>query len=75
MTRNVDPVWEWATTARQAIARYRDLEERSGVKLYSPVGYLGLGHPASTYNARCAETGEAQGPAIERLDAATIRAR
>ncbi len=75
MTRNVDPVWEWATTARQAIARYRDLEERSGVKFYSPVGYLGLGHPASTYNARCAETGEAKGAAIERLDAATIRAR
>ncbi|MEM9138924.1 MAG: FAD-binding oxidoreductase, partial [Pseudomonadota bacterium] len=75
MTRNVDPAREWAITAKHSIARYRDLEARSGITFYSPVGYLGLGHSGSTYNERCAATGEAMGAAIERLDASEVRAR
>lgn len=75
MTRHVDPMAEWAITAGQSIARYRDLEARSGIRFYAPVGYLGLGFPGSSYNARCAETGAARGAAIESLDAAGIRAR
>ncbi|MEM7269004.1 MAG: FAD-dependent oxidoreductase, partial [Pseudomonadota bacterium] len=75
MTRNVDPAWEWSITARHSIARYRDLERRSGVSFYSPVGYLGIGLPSSTYNDECARTGADNGAEIERLDAAEIRAR
>lgn len=75
MTRNVDPFPEWSTTASLSIRRYRDLESRSGINFYSPVGYLGLGYPGSTYNARCAATGEANGVEIERLSSAAIRVR
>ena len=75
MTRHVDPVAEWSITAAQSIGRYRDLEQRSGVPFYTPAGYLGLGVPGSTYNARCAATGAANGARIERLDATAIRAR
>ncbi|MEX0277416.1 MAG: NAD(P)/FAD-dependent oxidoreductase [Ruegeria sp.] len=75
MTRYVDPTPEWSITAGHSIRRYRDLEDRSGITFYAPVGYLGLGVPESTYNARCAETGKANGAEIEHLDAAAIRAR
>ncbi|MEM6986540.1 MAG: FAD-binding oxidoreductase [Pseudomonadota bacterium] len=77
MTRHVDPEREWSITARHAIARYRDLETRSGVPFYIPSGYLGLGlgSAGKTYNAQCAATGEAEGAAVERLDAAGVRAR
>lgn len=75
MTRHVDPVPEWSITAAASIAGYREIEARSGVSFYNPVGYLGLGCAGSTYNARCAETGGANGAEIERLDPASIRAR
>lgn len=75
MTRNVDPMPEWAITARHSINRYRDLERESGVSFYKPAGYLGLGCPGSTYNDRCAETGAAQGAVIERLTADEVRTR
>ncbi|MEM9207064.1 MAG: FAD-dependent oxidoreductase [Pseudomonadota bacterium] len=75
ITRLVDPIPEWSITAAQSIRRYRELEVRSGISFYNPVGYLGLGHPGSTYNARCAATGKASGAKLERLDAAAIRTR
>lgn len=75
MTRHVDPVPEWSITAAASIARYREIEKKSGVSFYSPVGYLGLGSACSTYNARCAETGKANGAEIERLDPTMIRER
>ncbi|MEM7301988.1 MAG: FAD-binding oxidoreductase [Pseudomonadota bacterium] len=75
MTRHVDPMQEWAITAGQSIKRYRDIEERSGIAFYSPSGYLGLGFPGDTYNARCAETGESIGASLDRLDAETVRTR
>ncbi|MEM9899873.1 MAG: FAD-dependent oxidoreductase [Pseudomonadota bacterium] len=75
MTRYVDPTPEWSCTAREAIARYRDLEMRSGIGFYAPVGYLGLGYPGSTYNARCAATGAEHAAAIEHLDATALRHR
>ncbi|MEO1681492.1 MAG: FAD-dependent oxidoreductase [Pseudomonadota bacterium] len=75
MTRSVDPMEEWAITARQSIERYRDIEGRSGITFYQPAGYLGLGYPTSTYNDRCAATGAAHGVEIERLDTAELRRR
>lgn len=75
MTRHVDPMAEWGHTAARSIARYRDLEARSGIDFYSPVGYLGLGGPGSQYNDACAAIGALNGAAIERLSAAEIRQR
>jgi len=75
MTRHVDPMPEWASTAGKSIERYRDLEARSGISFYSPVGYLGLGVPGSKYNSFCAATGEQNGVPVERLNAAEVRSR
>lgn len=75
MTRRVDPVPEWSITAAHSIERYRDLENRSGIRFYSAVGYLGLDHPGSSYNADCAKIGETQGANVARLDATMIRSR
>ncbi|MEM6891482.1 MAG: FAD-dependent oxidoreductase [Pseudomonadota bacterium] len=75
MTRHVDPMSEWAHSAARSIERYTDLEERSGVSFYSPVGYLGFGVPGSQYNDKCAIFGEKSGAAIERLTSAEMRAR
>ncbi|MEM6305056.1 MAG: FAD-dependent oxidoreductase, partial [Pseudomonadota bacterium] len=75
MTRRVDPMPELAATAGAAIARYRDIEARSGISFYTPSGYLGLGHPGSSYNALCAANGGRIGADIEELDTAALRAR
>ena len=75
MTRVVDPEPEWSITAKLSIERYRDLEARSGVRFFTPSGYLGIGAPRFDYNARCASTGARNGATLERLDAAGIRAR
>ncbi|MEM6940000.1 MAG: FAD-dependent oxidoreductase [Pseudomonadota bacterium] len=72
MTRHVDPTEAWSITAGQSIKRYRDLEARSGVSFYNPVGYLGLGYPGSTYNDRCAATGQTLGAEIYRLETAAL---
>jgi sarcosine oxidase len=75
MTRMVDPFMQWAVTATESIKRYADLERESGISFFTPAGYLGIGDPTSSYNARCATSGSALGAAIEHLDAATIRSR
>lgn len=75
MTRCVDPMEEWSITASQSIQRYRDIEVRSGIPFYQPAGYLGLGYPSSTYNARCAATGRTQGATLEHLDTDELRRR
>ena len=40
ITRTIDPDPNWATLANRSIARYRDIEARSGVQFYSEVGSL-----------------------------------
>ncbi|MEM1160777.1 MAG: FAD-dependent oxidoreductase, partial [Pseudomonadota bacterium] len=75
MTRIVDPSPEWSITAKRSIARYRDIESRSGIGFFTPAGYLGLGSPGNDYNQRSADTGEACGAVTERLTAPEIRAR
>ena len=75
MTRVVDPEPEWSITAKLSIDRYQDLENRSGIRFFTPAGYLGLGGPEFDYTDRCAASGGPNGAALERLDAAGIRAR
>ena len=43
ITRILDPHIVWAKLARESIRRYRDMEERSGVKFYHEVGQLSVG--------------------------------
>ena len=40
ITRTIDPDPNWATLANRSVARYRDIEARSGVSFYSEVGCL-----------------------------------
>ncbi|MCH2164428.1 MAG: FAD-dependent oxidoreductase [Marinovum sp.] len=75
MTRHVDPMREWSIAAGASLSRYRDIEARSGVSFYTPSGYLGLGYPGSTYNARCAETGTAHGAKFTCVGTQDIRAQ
>lgn len=75
MTRCVDPNVKWAITAQHSIERYRDIEDRSGINFYEPVGYLGLGYPGITYNAQCAAIAEANGVAVEKLETGALRDR
>ncbi|MEM0990434.1 MAG: FAD-binding oxidoreductase [Pseudomonadota bacterium] len=67
LTRIFDPMQEWSITAKRAIARYRDIEERSGVQFFTPSGFLGLGAPGRDYTRR------ANGAKISRLDVDQIR--
>ena len=75
MTRVIDPVTEWAVSAKKSIERYSDIENRSGIKFFSPSGYLGIGEPSSDYNARCAASGAAVGVKTSKLTAIEIRSR
>ncbi|MDD9925405.1 MAG: FAD-binding oxidoreductase [Rhodospirillaceae bacterium] len=73
MARIVDPMPEWSITAKRSIARFGDLERRSGIAFFTPAGYLGLGGPGMSYNDACAKAGATQGATLRRLDAAQIR--
>ena len=75
MTRVVDPEPEWAATAKLAIDRYSEIEAASGIRFFTPAGYLGLSGPGLDYNERCAVSGNAHGAAVERLDAEGIRTK
>jgi sarcosine oxidase len=43
ITRILDPDRTWAVLAQRSIARYRDLESRSGIPFYHEVGHLMVG--------------------------------
>lgn len=75
MTRINDPEFEWAITAKRSIERYADIEARSGIKVFTPAGYLGIGSPATDYNARCAAVSGPLGARSERLSATEIAKR
>ena len=75
MTRIVDPDPAWSITAKRSIERYEDLEKRSGVRFFTPAGYLGLGRRQSDYLDRGETTGRDHGASVARLEAADIRAR
>lgn len=40
LTRIVDPDLVWGTLAKRSIARYREIEERSGLRFYNEIGYM-----------------------------------
>jgi sarcosine oxidase len=50
ITRTIDPDPIWARLANRSIARYRDIEEASGIAFYHPVGCLMVGPNRDTGN-------------------------
>jgi sarcosine oxidase len=75
MTRVADPEPEWSVTAKLSIDRYTDLENRSGIRFFTPAGYLGLGGPNFDYNDRCVASSEPNGAVFERLAGSGISSR
>ena len=73
LTRIFDPAQDWSITAKRSIARYKDLEDRSGVRFFTPSGFLGLGGPGDDYIDKGASTGLLNGAGIERVNAASVR--
>ncbi|MDF1790278.1 MAG: FAD-dependent oxidoreductase [Thalassobaculaceae bacterium] len=75
MTRIVDPDPVWAVTAKRSIERYREIEAASGIRFFTPSGYLGISGPGSDYLQRSEASGRPLGAATAWLDAAGIRHR
>jgi sarcosine oxidase len=75
MTRFVDPDPVWAVTAKRSIERYAEIEAESGIRFFTPSGYLGLSGPGSDYLERAEASGRLLGAQTEWLDAAAIRQR
>lgn len=75
MTRIVDPDPVWSVTARNSIDRYAEIEAESGIRFFTPSGYLGIGGPGSDYLDRSAAAGLANGAEAVWLDADGIRHR
>lgn len=75
MVRYVDPDPVWAVTAQRSIDRYGEIEAESGIRFFSPSGYLGISGPGSDYLERSQAAGAPLGAATTWLDAAGIRER
>ena len=79
LTRIVDPDLIWGTLAKRSVARYRDIERRSGIDFYHEIGYMmvtpgGLG--ADWFNFPAMRTvAEDLGVALEELDDAALKHR
>ncbi|MGV3548856.1 NAD(P)/FAD-dependent oxidoreductase [Rhizobium sp.] len=78
ITRTIDADENWARLANRSIARYRDIEARSGIRFFAEKGCLisGLSTGRSQqYIANVREAAERLGVSYERLDDASLRAR
>lgn len=77
ITRTIDPDETWARFANRSIARYREIERRSGIAFFSERGCLisGLATGRSQrYIANVRDAAERLGVAYDRLDDAGLRA-
>lgn len=75
MTRVCDADPHWALTAARSIARYPEIEASSGIRFYSPSGYLGIGAADTEVYRLAAEQGRALGAELDRPDAGEMRRR
>ncbi|WP_051243608.1 NAD(P)/FAD-dependent oxidoreductase [Thalassobaculum salexigens] len=75
MTRTVDPDPVWAVTAKRSIDRYEEIEAESGIRFFTPSGYLGISGPGSDYLDRSEAAGRPLGAQTGWLDADAIRRR
>jgi sarcosine oxidase len=78
ITRILDPDRIWALLAQRSIARYRDLERRSGIPYYDEVGHLAVGprpEGPEDYVARLQAVAQDLGVVHETYEAAALRER
>jgi glycine/D-amino acid oxidase-like deaminating enzyme len=78
ITRILDPNRIWALLAQRSIARYRDLERRSGIPYYDEVGHLAVGprpEGSEDYVARLQAVAQDLGVVYETYEAAAWRER
>lgn len=68
-----DPVW--ASLAAQSIAKYRALEQATGISFYTPAGLLILGPSEGSYLKATVATAQRCGSALERLAADEVSVR
>jgi sarcosine oxidase len=76
ITRILDPDRIWAQLAQRSIARYREIEARSGISFYHEVGHLTVGPVAQgpdDYTARVRAVGDALGVAYETYPEAALK--
>lgn len=79
LVRGIDPDLAWATMATRSIARYRSIEEQSGIEFYNEIGYMmvtpgGLGEDWFDLPAM-REVASELGVGIEDLDDEALRER
>jgi glycine/D-amino acid oxidase-like deaminating enzyme len=78
ITRTIDPDVSWARFANRSIARYRDIEARSGISFYAEKGCLISGLTtgrSQEYVAKIRAAAEALGVSTDRLDDAGLKQR
>ena len=78
ITRTIDPDENWARFANRSIARYRDIEARSGMRFFGEQGCLVSGLTtgrSQDYMASIRDSASKLGVAIERLDDAGLAER
>jgi sarcosine oxidase len=78
ITRILDPDRIWALLAQRSIARYRDLERRSGIAYYHEVGHLAVGprpDGAEDYIARLQAVAKDLGVVYETYEGAALPER
>jgi glycine/D-amino acid oxidase-like deaminating enzyme len=76
ITRTIDPDENWARLANRSIARYRDIERRSGVAFFSEKGCLVSGLTtgrSQQYMANVREAADRLGAGYDRLDDEGLR--
>lgn len=73
MTRIVDPHPAWSVTAKRSIERYAGLEEETGIRFFTPSGYLGYGGAGAHYLESSERTGRAHDAEVTRLSTNELR--
>lgn len=75
ITRALDPEPFWSRVSRASIARYPDLEARSGIDFFSEVGTLMAGPEGGTLIGRVEDLAARDGIACDRMNAPALAKR
>lgn len=78
ITRIIDPDYQWAQFAQKAIARYRPLEQQTGITFYGEVGHLAVGEPqgeSAAYLAALQNTADRLDVQVQLLKGKELRSR
>ncbi|XP_077989571.1 uncharacterized protein LOC144443862 [Glandiceps talaboti] len=75
ITRSLDPDPIWAELGQRSIARYRDLEQRTGVKFYNDVGYINVSKMGDSYHQKVKENALSMKIKVEELDKRSLETK